>query len=76
MPEKTLDATFDHGIITGDTVTGTYAESQDVLDKLAALGICYDEVTETLEREGVDKFNVSWGELVETVKNALEGASK
>ncbi|MGO4300279.1 transaldolase [Leifsonia sp. RAF41] len=76
MPEKTLDATFDHGSITGDTVTGSYAESQDVLDKLAGLGISYDEVTETLEREGVDKFNVSWGELVETVKNALEGASK
>ncbi|MGO4593718.1 transaldolase [Leifsonia sp. 2TAF2] len=76
MPEKTLDATFDHGNITGDTVTGTYAESNDVLNKLADLGISYDDVTETLEREGVDKFVVSWGELVETVKNALEGAAK
>jgi transaldolase len=76
MPEKTLDATFDHGNITGDTVTGTYAESNDVLNKLAELGVSYDEVTDALEREGVEKFNVSWGELVETVKNALEGASK
>jgi transaldolase len=76
MPEKTLDATFDHGKISGDSVTGTYAESNDVLNKLAALGIGYDDVTETLEREGVEKFNVSWGELVETVKNALEGAVK
>ncbi|MBW8871784.1 MAG: transaldolase [Leifsonia sp.] len=76
MPEKTLDATFDHGNITGDTVTGTYAESNDVLNKLADLGISYDDVTETHEREGVDKFVVSWGELVETVKNALEGAAK
>ncbi|MDN4596072.1 transaldolase [Leifsonia virtsii] len=76
MPEKTLDATFDHGRITGDTVTGSYAESNDVLNKLADLGISYDEVTELLEREGVDKFVVSWGELVETVKNALEGAAK
>ncbi|MGN7798749.1 transaldolase [Leifsonia sp. 22587] len=76
MPEKTLDATFDHGNITGDTVTGTYAESNDVLNKLADLGISYDDVTETLEREGVEKFVVSWGELVETVKNALEGAAK
>jgi len=76
MPEKTLDATFDHGKISGDSVTGTYAESNDVLNKLAALGIGYDDVTETLEREGVEKFNVSWGELVETVKNALEGAAK
>lgn len=76
MPEKTLDATFDHGRITGDTVTGSYAESNDVLNKLADLGISYDEVTELLEREGVEKFVVSWGELVETVKNALEGAAK
>ena len=76
MPEKTLDATFDHGHITGDTVTGSYAESNDVLNKLADLGISYDEVTELLEREGVEKFVVSWGELVDTVKAALEGAAK
>ncbi|WP_314146961.1 transaldolase [uncultured Leifsonia sp.] len=74
MPEKTLDATFDHGVITGDTVTGNYADADEVLNKLAALGVDYDDVTATLEREGVDKFNVSWGELVETVKNALEAA--
>lgn len=74
MPEKTLDATFDHGVITGDTVTGNYADAQGVLDALAALGVDYDDVTATLEREGVDKFNVSWSELVETVKAALEAA--
>ncbi|WP_025159469.1 transaldolase [Leifsonia aquatica] len=74
MPEKTLDATFDHGVITGDTVTGNYADAKGVLDALAALGVDYDDVTATLEREGVDKFNVSWSELVETVKTALEGA--
>lgn len=74
MPEKTLEATFDHGEITGDTVTGNYADAKGVLDALAGLGIDYDDVTATLEREGVDKFNVSWGELVETVTNALEAA--
>ncbi|MBN9630643.1 transaldolase [Leifsonia sp. TF02-11] len=74
MPEKTLEATFDHGEITGDTVTGNYADAKGVLDALAGLGISYDDVTATLEREGVDKFNVSWGELVETVTNALEAA--
>jgi transaldolase len=74
MPEKTLDATFDHGVITGDTVTGNYADAKGVLDALAALGVDYDDVTATLEREGVDKFNISWAELVETVKAALEGA--
>lgn len=75
MPEKTLEATFDHGEITGDTVTGNYGDAKGVLDALAGLGVDYDDVTATLEREGVDKFNVSWGELVETVTNALEAAT-
>ncbi|MEY9953482.1 transaldolase [Leifsonia sp. EB34] len=74
MPEKTLEATFDHGQIAGDTVTGNYADAKGVLDALAGLGVDYDDVTAVLEREGVDKFNVSWGELVETVTNALEAA--
>ncbi|MFC6355500.1 transaldolase [Luethyella okanaganae] len=74
MPEKTLDATLDHGVITGDTVTGSYAAAQDVLDRLAAVGVSYDEVTAVLESEGVDKFVVSWSELLETVEGALEAA--
>ncbi|NEN06213.1 transaldolase [Diaminobutyricibacter tongyongensis] len=74
MPEKTLDATFDHGVITGDTVTGSYAAAADVLAAIDALGISYDEVTELLEREGVDKFIVSWNELLDTVSAALEAA--
>ncbi|AGW41350.1 transaldolase [Leifsonia xyli subsp. cynodontis DSM 46306] len=74
MPEKTLDATFDHAQLAGDTVTGEYARAQGVLDALAALGVDYDDVTATLEREGVDKFIVSWGELVETVRKALTEA--
>ncbi|TKJ98116.1 transaldolase [Plantibacter flavus] len=74
MPEKTLDATFDHGVITGDTVTGSYAAANEVLDAIAALGVSYDEVTALLEREGVEKFIVSWDELLETVKTALEAS--
>jgi transaldolase len=74
MPEKTLEATFDHGEIPGNTIAGTYDESNDVLNKLAAIGISYDDVTQTLEDEGVEKFNVSWSELLDTVTAALEQA--
>jgi len=74
MPEKTLDATFDHGVITGDTVTGNYDDANEVLNAIDALGISYDEVTELLEKEGVEKFIVSWNELLETVTKALEAA--
>jgi len=74
MPEKTLDATFDHGVITGDTVTGNYDDANEVLNAIDALGISYDEVTELLEKEGVEKFIVSWNELLEIVTKALEAA--
>ena len=74
MPEKTLEATFDHGQIDGDSVTGSYDEANKVLDKLAGLGISYDEVTALLEKEGVEKFIVSWDELLETVTAALAAA--
>lgn len=71
MPEKTMEAVFDHGQITGDTITGHYEEAREVLADLEGLGISYDEVVALLEKEGVEKFIVSWNELVETVENAL-----
>ena len=74
MPEKTLEATFDHGVITGDNVTRNYKGANITLDALAALGISYDEVTALLEKEGVEKFIVSWNELLDTVAAALEAA--
>ncbi len=74
MPEKTLEATFDHGTVTGDTITGSYAAATAVLDEIAGLGISYDEVTALLEKEGVEKFIVSWNELLDTVSAALESA--
>ena len=74
MPEKTLDATFDHAPLHGDAVTGSYADAQSVLDQLAKVGIDFDDVTDLLEKEGVEKFIVSWGELLDTVTAALEAA--
>jgi len=74
MPEKTLEATFDHAPLHGDAVTGSYADARSVLDQLAAVGVDYDDVTALLEKEGVDKFMVSWGELLDTVSAALEAA--
>ncbi|MCU1580855.1 MAG: transaldolase [Microbacteriaceae bacterium] len=74
MPEKTLEATFDHGVIEGDRVTGFYDDANAVLDSLASLGISYDDVTAVLEKEGVEKFIVSWGELLDTVTAALDAA--
>jgi transaldolase len=75
MPGKTLDALADHGVVAGDTVRGTYAEAATVIADLAGLGIGYDEVVALLEREGVDKFEKSWAELLATVSDELARAA-
>jgi len=74
MPEATLEAVADHGQVRGDTVRPMYGEAQQVLDRLSALGVEYDDVVQTLEDEGVRKFEDSWGELIEQVTASLEGA--
>lgn len=74
MPEKTLNAVADHGVITGDTITVAYAEANRVMDAVAAVGVNVPEVTELLEKEGVEKFIISWDELTATVQTALEEA--
>ena len=74
MPEKTMDAFADHGELKGDTVSGRSAEAEEVFAALAAVGIDFDDVLVVLETEGVDKFDKSWAELVETVKGQLESS--
>ncbi len=72
MPEATMQAVYDHGIFEGDTVRGHYVEAQRVLDDLKAVGIDYDDVVHVLETEGVDKFEDSWNQLIDAVKEQLE----
>ena len=72
MPEKTLEATFDHGVITGDTITGGYDEAKAVFAGLAEVGVDFDDVTQVLEDEGVAKFIDSWHDLLNQVAAGLE----
>ncbi len=74
MPEKTMQAFADHGEVEGDKVSGTEADAQQVFDDLAGVGVDFDDVVDVLETEGVQKFDASWGELVETVQTALDDA--
>jgi transaldolase len=76
MPEKTIDAVADHGVITGDTVTGTASAAQEVFDKLEAVGVDLTDVFLTLENEGVQKFEESWTELLEETEKQLHSADK
>ncbi|WP_438353099.1 transaldolase [Microbacterium sp. CJ88] len=74
MPEKTLEATFDHGEVAGDTISGTYAAAHKVFADLSAAGIDFADVTQLLEDEGVEKFIASWHDLQKTVGEALAAA--
>jgi transaldolase len=76
MPEKTMDAVADHGVITGDTVSGTATDAQAMFDKLTAIGIDLPDVFKVLEDEGVDKFEKSWLELLEATQGQLDSAKK
>ncbi len=71
MPEKTIDAVADHGVIKGDTVTGTSADAQEIFDKLSAVGIDLPDVFLTLENEGVEKFEKAWQELLDETQTQL-----
>ena len=74
MPEATLQAVADHGVVRGDTITGEYASAQQVLDDLAAAGISYDDVVAQLETEAVQKFEDAWNGLIDSVTDQLEQA--
>jgi transaldolase len=76
MPEKTIEAIADHGVITGDTVTGTASAAQEVFDKLESVGVDLTDVFLVLENEGVQKFEESWSELLEETQKQLDSNSE
>jgi len=76
MPEQTMNAVADHGVIAGDTVTGRAGEAQAMFDKLEAVGVDLADVFVVLEDEGVDKFEKSWHELLAATQEQLDAATK
>lgn len=76
MPEKTIDAVADHGVIQGDTVTAAASDAQAVFDKLGAIGIDLTDVFTVLEEEGVRKFEASWNELLQETRAHLDTAAQ
>jgi transaldolase len=73
MPGTTLAAFADHGEVTGNTISGRYADAEQELSRLAEAGIDMADVTAQLEREGLAKFEDSWAQLGHTVADQLRG---
>jgi len=74
MPEQTLRAMADHGVLRGNTISGTYDEARKVFAELERLGISYADVVAVLEVEGVQKFADSWNQVIKTVGSQLDPA--
>jgi len=65
IPEATLEAVADHGVIDGDTVTGKAVQAQEVFERLTAIGIDLPKVFAVLEHDGVSKFAASWSRALQ-----------
>ncbi|SDG71791.1 transaldolase [Sinosporangium album] len=74
LPEKTLEAAADHARVDGDTVRPFYEKAWNNMAALKEVGIDYDDVVTVLEDEGVEKFEESWVELLDTVEAELKKA--
>jgi transaldolase len=72
MPAETIRAFQDHGRVA-DTLTQGVDEAQRLFAELEELGVDYDDVVATLEREGIDKFSRSFAELLDDVWDKANG---
>jgi transaldolase len=71
MPESTMHATAERGQLHGDTMRGSYGAAREVWRQLEELGVPYDDVVKVLEDQGVEKFETSWVELLDTIDREM-----
>jgi transaldolase len=67
MPEETIEAFQDHGEVA-PTLEQGIDEAKRVFEQIGQAGVDYADVTDTLEREGVEKFADSFAELLEGIR--------
>ena len=71
MPDETIDAFQDHGVVE-PRLERDIDDAHRLFEALAAAGVDYDDVSATLEREGVQKFDDSFKELLADVGRKRE----
>jgi transaldolase len=75
MPEGTLRAVNDHGVVHRDTVHGRYREAHKTMDALRSVGVDYDDVVRKLEDDAVTTFEASWHNLAAALRDQLNSTS-
>ncbi len=73
MPEATLLAVGDHGVVSPDTIHPGLADAAQVMADLERVGVDFAAVDRQLEAEGVEKFETAWTGLLDSVSQALTG---
>jgi transaldolase len=74
MPEATLHAVAEHGVVQGDTVRNGYAAAHTLMEDLRKVGVDIADVADVLEREGVHSFEKSWEDLIASVTEQVAKA--
>lgn len=68
LAQPSIDALRDHGDPRPDTITNDVEEADEVIAELAAAGVDYDDLTATVEREGVDSFEQSYTDCLTSLE--------
>jgi len=68
MPLETVEAFQEHGEVRGDTVLKGIGKANKLLAELRDAGVDYDDVVETLEQEGVQKFADAFDQITESIR--------
>ena len=72
MPRETIEAFLDHGQVRGDTLLEDPDGARRTLEAFESAGISYEDVVQTLEREGVEKFAKSFADLIDGLESKLK----
>jgi transaldolase/glucose-6-phosphate isomerase len=72
MPQATMDAFLDHGVVRPEAVCEHLEEAQAILAALSGLGIDIEAVGKQLQEDGINSFAQDFDALTATVKENLE----
>ncbi|MEW6475909.1 MAG: transaldolase [Actinomycetota bacterium] len=72
LAPASVEALSDHGDPQPNTVERDVDEARAVMDGLAAAGVDYDDLTRTIEREGVDAFARSYHDFIAALDKRKE----
>jgi transaldolase len=70
MPQGTLDALLDHGVVRGDTISDQFAHARETIAAIESAGVSIAAITQELEVDGVKKFSDAWTALLASVSGA------